>query len=133
MGRSFAPVTGLVFDQIAETKSLYSVLSRSDPIIPGGFFLAARPRRPAYCSWRPCHLRFTLGVSGFGSETLCQVDGDESDQEDEHGNDVSDGSLARTGELGENPDGEGLLLARGKGSDDDLVKGEGKGKHAASQ
>jgi hypothetical protein len=47
MGRSLAPATQLILDQIAEVKPLYEALRRSDQLILDGFFDSIAQHRAA--------------------------------------------------------------------------------------
>jgi len=67
-------------------------------------------------------------------QALGEPDGDDRDQDQEDRDHVDDGGLVGAGEVGEDPEGEGLVAGSGgEGGDDDLVEGESEGEEGAGQ
>src|SRR5437868_1223119 len=65
----------------------------------------------------------------LAGEPVCDVDGNDREQDDDHGDDVGDRQLLAAEEVVEDPDRQGLLAtAEGERGDDDLVEREREGE-----
>ena len=68
----------------------------------------------------------------LAGQAVGEVDGDDRDQDHDHGDDVDDRQLVGAEEVGEDPDRQGLFAgADRERGDDDLVEGEGEGEQGA--
>ena len=74
------------------------------------------------------------GAALLAGEAVGEVDGDDRDQHDEHGDDVDDRQLAGPEEVVEDPDRQRLVAgAEREAGDDDLVEGEREGEQGAGR
>ena len=72
------------------------------------------------------------GAALLAGEAVGEVDGDDRDQDHDHGDGVDDRQLVGAEEVAEDPDRQGFLAgADRERGDDDLVEGEGEGEQAA--